>query len=116
MKINLSVLALNLAAFTVTAHSGLAQLTAPSVPQEDSSYVDPQGTAYVTRIVPMPTTVSPEAQKWLDSLNQQKVGPPESLAERRIQLGIGTTRGLGASSAAYTEADAAQRAAIAKVQ
>jgi hypothetical protein len=31
----------------------------------------------------MPATISPEAQKWLESLDQQKVGPPESLAERR---------------------------------
>ena len=31
----------------------------------------------------MPTTISTEAQKWLASLAQQKVGPPESLAERR---------------------------------
>jgi acetyl esterase/lipase len=33
----------------------------------------------------MPATVSPEAQKWLESLNEQKVGPPESLAERRAR-------------------------------
>lgn len=31
----------------------------------------------------MPATLSPEAQKWLQSLAEQKIGPPESLAERR---------------------------------
>ncbi len=31
----------------------------------------------------MPATISPEAQKWLASLAEQKVGPPETLAERR---------------------------------
>ena len=31
----------------------------------------------------MPATISPEAQKWLESLDEQKVGPPETLAERR---------------------------------
>jgi monoterpene epsilon-lactone hydrolase len=58
-------------------------LMAQSTPPQDSATFDPDGTAHVTRTIPMPTTVSPEAQKWLDSLNQQKAGPPESLAERR---------------------------------
>jgi len=31
----------------------------------DSSRIGTDGTAYVTRIVPVPTTVSPEAQRWL---------------------------------------------------
>jgi len=58
---------------------------APAVhaPAQDSATFDPDGTAHITRVIPVPTTVSPEAQKWLDSLNRQKVGPPESLAERR---------------------------------
>lgn len=51
--------------------------------QLDSATFDSDGTAHITRIVPMPSTISPEAQKWLDSLDQQKVGPPETLAERR---------------------------------
>lgn len=36
------------------------------------------------RIIPMPSTISPEAQKWLDSLAHQKYGP-QSLAERRTR-------------------------------
>ena len=59
-------------------------LAAQSTPAQDSATFDADGTAHITRVIPMPTTVSPEAQKWLESLNQQKVGPPESLAERRI--------------------------------
>lgn len=35
------------------------------VPQTNSSFIDANGTAHVTRIVPVPKTVSPEAQKWL---------------------------------------------------
>jgi epsilon-lactone hydrolase len=50
---------------------------------EDSARFDPDGTAHITRVIPMPQTISPEAQKWLESLHQQKVGPPETLAERR---------------------------------
>jgi monoterpene epsilon-lactone hydrolase len=56
--------------------------SAPAAPQ-DSATFDPDGTAHITRIVPMPATISPEAQKWLQSLAEQKVGPPETLAQRR---------------------------------
>ena len=53
-----------------------------SRPGGDSATFDPNGTAHVTRVIPMPATISPEAQKWLDSLAHQKYGP-ETLAERR---------------------------------
>ena len=36
-----------------------------AIPQTNSSFIDANGTAHVTRIVPVPKTVSPEAQKWL---------------------------------------------------
>ncbi len=48
----------------------------------DSATFDDDGTAHVTRVVPMPATISPEAQKWLDSLAREKYGP-QTLAERR---------------------------------
>jgi monoterpene epsilon-lactone hydrolase len=48
----------------------------------DTATFDADGTARVTRVVPMPTTVSPEAQKWLDSLSRQKY-TSETLAQRR---------------------------------
>jgi monoterpene epsilon-lactone hydrolase len=54
-----------------------------SAAQSDSATFDADGTAHVTRVVPMPATISHEAREWLASLDQQKVGPPESLAERR---------------------------------
>lgn len=50
---------------------------------QDSATFDPDGTAHIVRVIPMPATISPEAQKWLQSLSQQKVGAPETLAERR---------------------------------
>jgi epsilon-lactone hydrolase len=50
--------------------------------QQDSATFDPDGTAHLTRVVPMPTTISPEAQKWLESLNHSK-GGQQTLAERR---------------------------------
>ena len=42
-----------------------AQTTAETAPMKDSSYIDPQGTAHVTRVVPIPQTVSPQAQQFL---------------------------------------------------
>src|SRR4051812_34914786 len=50
--------------------------------QPDSATFDADGTAHITRVVPMPTTVSPEAQTWLESLTHTPPGP-ETLAERR---------------------------------
>ena len=41
------------------------QSSAQSAPQENSSFIDEEGTAYITRIVPVPQTISPEAQKSL---------------------------------------------------
>jgi monoterpene epsilon-lactone hydrolase len=48
----------------------------------DSFHMDSEGTTHVTRIVPMPTTISPEAQQYLTGLAHQKYGP-QKLAERR---------------------------------
>ena len=50
--------------------------------QKDSATFDTDGTAHITRVVPMPETISPEAQKWLESLNHIHRGP-QTLAERR---------------------------------
>ncbi len=71
--------------YLATAITLAPTLTAQSTPTspQDSATFDPDGTAHITRVIPMPPTISPEAQEWLQSLNQQKVGPPETLAERR---------------------------------
>jgi monoterpene epsilon-lactone hydrolase len=34
-----------------------------NVPSSDTTYIAPDGTAYITRVIPVPKTVSPEAQK-----------------------------------------------------
>lgn len=36
--------------------------SAATAPRHDSSYIAPDGTAHVTRVVPVPTTISPQAQ------------------------------------------------------
>jgi monoterpene epsilon-lactone hydrolase len=60
----------------------LASCSHPVKTDSDSATFDPDGTAHITRVVPMPPTISPEAQKWLDSLTRQKYAP-QTLAERR---------------------------------
>jgi monoterpene epsilon-lactone hydrolase len=52
-------------------------------PAGDSATFAADGTAHITRIIPMPSTISPEAQKWLDALARQKY-VSESLSERRV--------------------------------
>jgi epsilon-lactone hydrolase len=54
-----------------------------SASQADSATFDADGTAHVYRLVPMPSTISPEAQAWLASLAKKK-SQPQTLAERRI--------------------------------
>ncbi len=66
----------------VTPAQDVASGSQGAGPQADSSVIGPDGTAHVTRVVPVPTTVSPEAQKqlaraWPDD------STPESLAKRR---------------------------------
>lgn len=77
------------AAITVALAIGAAvvfgfakQSGSTSGPQGDSSYIDADGTAHVTRVVPVPGTVSPQAQK---SLARRVSDAPshETLAERR---------------------------------
>jgi monoterpene epsilon-lactone hydrolase len=82
----MKIRALHLIAALAIAPTLAAQST-PAAPQDSASF-DADGTAHLARVVPMPATISPEAQKWLESLAQQKVGPPESLAERRARTDI----------------------------
>jgi monoterpene epsilon-lactone hydrolase len=82
----MKITALHLIAAMAIAPTLAAQST-PAAPQ-DSATFDPDGTAHLTRVVPMPATISPEAQKWLESLAEQKIGPPESLAERRARTDV----------------------------
>lgn len=53
-----------------------------SVPQANSSYIDEQGTAHITRVVPVPKTISSEAQKLL-ARRVSDAPNKETLAERR---------------------------------
>jgi acetyl esterase/lipase len=52
-----------------------------AVPQTDTCTVDPDGTAHITRVIPVPQTISPEAQKFISRPGPS--GPEPTLAERR---------------------------------
>ncbi len=65
----------------------VAAQTASTPAQKDSASFDADGTAHITRVVPMPTTISSEAQKWLESLTHTTPGP-ETLAERRARTDV----------------------------
>jgi epsilon-lactone hydrolase len=68
--------------FALAAQNAPKPTTAADAPNRDTSYIDGQGTAHVTRVVPVPQDLSPEAQKSL-SRAQPDQGPPESLEDRR---------------------------------
>jgi len=49
----------------LTAVVAAQQRRTTPIPESNTSYIDASGTAHVTRVVPVPTTVSPQAQKFL---------------------------------------------------
>ncbi|MGB7266104.1 MAG: alpha/beta hydrolase fold domain-containing protein [Terracidiphilus sp.] len=74
----------------LAAQQGAHQPTsAAEAPNRDTSYIDAKGTAHVTRVVPVPATVSSEAQMMLARAIPDQ-GPPESLAERRARTDAAT--------------------------
>jgi monoterpene epsilon-lactone hydrolase len=78
---------LSLCAFFLLASSVLvAQQTAPTTeadaPKRDTSFIDAQGTAHVTRVVPVPQDLSPQARLMLGHAEPDQ-GPSQPLAERR---------------------------------
>jgi acetyl esterase/lipase len=68
--------------FLIAQQSSVPATTAAEAPQRDTSYIDANGTAHVTRVVPVPQTISPEAQKSISHAEPDQ-GPPQPLAERR---------------------------------
>ncbi len=64
------------------AKPALQPTTAAEAPTRDTSYIDANGTAHVTRVIPVPEDLSPEARKSLSRAEPDQ-GPPEPLAKRR---------------------------------
>jgi acetyl esterase/lipase len=76
------VLALLVSTSLVAQQPVLQPTTAAEAPTRDTSYIDAEGTAHVTRVVPIPATISAEAQHSLAHPEPDQ-GPPEPLALRR---------------------------------
>jgi len=84
----------------VIAPIALAQTTAQTAPQTDTSYIDSNGTAHITRIIPVPKSISPEAKAVLARPASDAVHP-ESLADRRAHTDAWQARAGAASKAVY---------------
>jgi acetyl esterase/lipase len=59
---------------------------APADAMKDSSHIGADGTAYVTRVVPVPKTISPEAQKMLARVVSDAAGPKTTVAQERAGI------------------------------
>lgn len=75
-------LLIGIVAGSLAVGQGLAQQPSGDGQQTDSSRIGVDGTAYVTRVVPVPTTISPEAQKMLERVASD-VAVPRTLEQRR---------------------------------
>jgi monoterpene epsilon-lactone hydrolase len=80
-KTVLQTLIVFLCTLTATAQQ---QRTQP-ITQSDTSYIDASGTAHVTRVVPVPTTVSPQAQKFL-AKQMPDTARHQTIAESRREV------------------------------
>jgi epsilon-lactone hydrolase len=77
-----------------------AQTTAQTAPQSDTSYIDADGAAHITRVIPVPATISPGAQKILS--RQISDAPRQiTLAERRTGTDAWQARAGAASKAVF---------------
>jgi monoterpene epsilon-lactone hydrolase len=84
MKLRVSTSTLVLTALAMCLRAGSAQQSSSSVPQMDSSSIDAQGTAHITRVIPLPKTISSQAQRYL-ARPVADPGPHETLADRRAK-------------------------------
>src|SRR5258707_14106706 len=75
-------LALTVLLALLPSSAALAQEAPCNSKQSNGSKIASDGTAYVTRIVPVPTTVSPEAQKML-ARYESDTSVPRTLEQRR---------------------------------
>jgi epsilon-lactone hydrolase len=74
--------------------------TAAQAPNTDTSYIDADGAAHITRVIPVPPDLSPEAKKSLG--RQASDAPhPQTLAERRSGTDAWQTRAGEFSKSLY---------------
>jgi monoterpene epsilon-lactone hydrolase len=78
----LIAISVSLAAQQPAATTAQQPTTAAQAPNTDTSFIDADGTAHVTRVVPVPTTISRQAQLSL-GMAMPDQGPEQTLADRR---------------------------------
>jgi epsilon-lactone hydrolase len=71
--------------------------TASEAPNSDTSYIDANGTAHITRVVSVPQDLSPEAQKFI-SQPRPDVASEESVAAARRYFEVGAPKSRAAWS------------------
>jgi acetyl esterase/lipase len=86
-----AVISLLAAPLVLVAQNAPAPTSAAEAPNRDTSYIDAQGTAHVTRVVPVPQDLSPQAQLVLGR-GEPDQGPPQSLEDRRRMTDAYTAR------------------------
>lgn len=62
------------------------------IPERNSSWVDAAGTDHITRVVPVPQTVSPQAQKLIGSSFANQPGQPLTLKQSRADADAAEAR------------------------
>lgn len=98
-----------LIALTVAGSLAGQQAGSRSGPQTDTSFIDADGTAHVTRVVPVPRTVSSGAQKML-ARQISDVPNNETLEERRTKTDAWQTKAGEESRAVYPVKSIEERA------
>jgi acetyl esterase/lipase len=91
-------LLLLIASTALVAQPPVQPTSAATAATRDSSYIDSTGTAHVTRVMPVPTDLSPEAQKSLIRTEPDQ-GPTETLANRRARTDTWAVRAAAAWTA-----------------
>ncbi len=74
--------------------------TAAQAPNRDTSYIDANGTAHITRVVPLPQSLSPQAKASL-AHRVSDANNPQTLEDRRHGTDVWQERAGAASRAVY---------------
>jgi acetyl esterase/lipase len=82
----------------VCAQTSIPPTTSATAATRNTSYIDADGTAHITRVIPIPDDLSPEARAAVARPAPDQA-PPQSLSERRAAQDAGQVRGRAAWSA-----------------
>jgi len=91
MNLRLAVVSLLAVPLVLVAQNAPSPTTAAEAPNRDTSYIDALGTAHITRVVPVPQNLSPQAQLVVGRPEPDQ-GPPQSLENRRKMTDAYTAR------------------------